>query len=55
MPEPEMVELPRLTVASALDVLTDYHAELERAEADGPYTQELEQLTETLSESLENE
>lgn len=37
----ETIELSRLTAASLLDYLTDYQAELERAEAEGSYTEEL--------------
>lgn len=53
MSDSETVRLPRLAVASALDFLTDYHAELERAEADGPYTAELKTEIDRLETHLE--
>ncbi len=53
MPEPEMVELPRLTVASVLDYLTDYQAELQRADAEGPYTDGLTKEIERVATLLE--
>jgi len=53
MPEPEMVELPRLTVASLLDYLTDYQAELQRADAEGPYTDELTKEVERVATLLQ--
>jgi len=47
------VEVPQLTLASAVDLLDDYRSEMERANATGPYFEELSETVERLEERLQ--
>jgi len=46
------VAVPTLTLASAIDLLDDYQREMERADAMGPYAEELSSTVEQLEERL---
>jgi uncharacterized protein YwgA len=50
--EVETVYIPRLTLASAVDLLEDYQDEMEQADATGPYSNELSDTIEQLQERL---
>ena len=49
------VEVSRLTLASAIDLLDDYRQDMERAEARGPYLDELSSTVEQLEKRLHEE
>jgi hypothetical protein len=50
--EVETVAVPRLTLASAIDLLDDYRREMERADATGPHSNELLETVTQLSRRL---
>jgi hypothetical protein len=50
--EVETVEIPRPTLASAIDLLDDYRGEMDRADATGPYSDELSSTIEQLERRL---
>jgi|APHM01.1.fsa_nt_gi hypothetical protein len=50
--EVETVEIPRLALASAIDLLEDYRDEIDRTHATGPYSNELSDTAEQLQERL---
>lgn len=49
------IEIQRLTVAKAVDLLRDYEQELENARAEGEYTDEVESTYKLLQEKLDSE
>ena len=49
--EVKAVAVPRLTLAGAIDLLNDYRSEMERAEATGPYSEELSTTVNLLEKS----
>jgi hypothetical protein len=48
----ETVTVPRMTAATAMDLLCDYRREFEQANADGPYREELAATIEQLERVL---
>lgn len=48
----ETVAVPRMTAATAADLLCDYRREFERANAGGPYREELAATIEQLERAL---
>lgn len=52
-PAAETVEVPRLTLASARDLLADYRREMERADATGPYLDEVSTTIQQLEDDLQ--
>jgi uncharacterized protein YwgA len=50
--EVETVEIPRLTLASAVDLLEEYRDEIDRTDATGPYSNGLSDTVEQLQERL---
>lgn len=53
--EVETVDIPRLTLASAVDLLEDYRDEMEQADATGPYLNNLSGTVEQLKQRLREE
>ncbi len=53
--EVETVDIPRLTLASAVDLLEDYWDEMEQADATGPYLNNLPGTVEQLKQRLREE
>ena len=51
--ESETVPVPRLTVATSIDLLRDLESEVERADAYGPYLDEITETIEQLGKSLD--
>lgn len=51
--EIETVEIPRLTLASAIDLLNDYRRDMEQVNATGPYLDELSDTVEQLEMRLD--
>lgn len=49
------VTVSRMTVASAVDLLTDVENELEQADATGPYLNEVSETIEELENSLQED
>ena len=49
------VEVSRLTLARAIDLLDDYRQDMERADATGPYLDELSSTVEQLEKRLHEE
>ena len=52
-PEVETVEVPRLALASAIDLLDDYRQEIDRADTTGSYSDEVSSTVEQLEERLQ--
>lgn len=52
-PGPELVSIPRLWVATAVDLLHDMERELWRADATGPYLSEVSETADTLERALD--
>ena len=50
--EVETVDIPRLTLASAVDLLEEYRDEIDRTDATGPYSNGLSDTVEQLQERL---
>jgi uncharacterized protein YwgA len=50
--EVETVDIPRLTLASAIDLLEEYRDEIDRTDTTGPYSNELSDTIEQLQERL---